>query len=269
MSNSKRPGDITGKISAAPNPLLVGQDCVVISWETNDPGGSEVRISSSLGDERLVGKTKKQSGQTEIGWIVGPTIYEFRLYGYSKPETLLDSIRVWRDLKSAYTALRQIADEALRGNIDMAEVSHFVTAVIPAYMQTDKFSQVFRVLLDQLATETLRGHSGATELCEFIAKVTAKYLNDSISGKIVATPNPVPFSATCVRISWGTNDPAGGEVRVLPSGGDEKLLSHQPCGQMEISWISDSTAYDFRLYAASQPEAPIDSVQVGCDADSA
>jgi len=73
-----------------------------------------VRVSTSPGHEKLFSKTKKQSGQAEISWIAGSTIYEFRLYGGSDPDTLIDSVRVWRDLNAASTALRELADEALR-----------------------------------------------------------------------------------------------------------------------------------------------------------
>jgi hypothetical protein len=38
---------------------------------------------------------------------------------------------------------------------------------------------------------------------------------------------------------------------------------------MHIPWITDSTPYDFRLYGASEPEVPIDSVKVRWDLDSA
>jgi hypothetical protein len=70
-------------------------------------------------------------------------------------------------------------------------------------------------------------------------------------------------------ISWETNDPAGGEVRVSTSPGDERLVSSDRSGRIEIPWVVDSMVYDFRLYAASQPAAPIDSVKVRRDLDSA
>ena len=38
---------------------------------------------------------------------------------------------------------------------------------------------------------------------------------------------------------------------------------------MKIPWISDSTVYEFRLYAASEPRVAIDSVKVRRDLDSA
>jgi hypothetical protein len=175
---------------------------------------------------------------------------------------------VRRDLDSAPIVLREIADEALRGNVDMAELSHFVAALIPAYLQTARFNQIFPVLLRHLAVNALRGNFDATELSEFFATVIPKYLHNSIAGKIVATPNPLTFGEDHVLISWGTNDPAGGEVRVLTSSGDEKLLTREPSGQMEVPWISHATKYDFRLYATSWPDTPIDSVQVTRDLDS-
>ena len=53
------------------------------------------------------------------------------------------------------------------------------------------------------------------------------------------------------------------------SPGSEKLLSKgQSSGQAEIPWITDSVIYDFRLYAASQPDKPIDAVKVKRDLDS-
>ena len=256
---------MTGEINADPNPLLFRQRCAVISWKTNDPAGGEVRVSTSPAHEKLVSKTKKQSGQAEISWIAGSTIYEFRLYSGSDPDTLIDSVQVWRDLNAASTALQELADEALQGNVDMAEISRFIAAVIPAYLQTGRFGQLFPVLLHQLATDATRGNLGASELSNFVATVIPKYLDDSISGKILATPNPVPFAAERVLISWGTNDPGGGEVRLLMSSGDEELITRQPSGQMEIPWIRGSMVHEFRLYATSQPDTPIDSVTVRRD----
>ena len=227
-----------------------------------------MRVSTSPGDEKLVSKTKKQSGQAEISWIAGSTIYEFRLYAGSDPDTLIDSVRVWRDLNAASTALRDLANEALRGNVDMAEISRFIAAVIPAYLQTDRFRELFPVLLHQLASDATRGSLGASELSNFVATVIPKYLDNSIAGKILATPNPVPFAAERVLITWGTNDPGGGEVRLFTSSGDEELIARQPSGQMEIPWISGSMEYEFRLYAASQPDTAIDSVTVRRDLSS-
>jgi len=44
VSNPKEAGEITGKIDANPNPISFGEAHVVISWETDDPTGAEIRV---------------------------------------------------------------------------------------------------------------------------------------------------------------------------------------------------------------------------------
>jgi hypothetical protein len=105
----------------------------------------EVSVSTSPGDEKLVSESKEQSGQTEIPWIVDSTIYGFRLYGASQPYTPIDSVQVRRDLESAPMALRQLADEVMRGNIDMAELSEFIATVMPGCLHGGKFREIFRL----------------------------------------------------------------------------------------------------------------------------
>jgi len=143
VSNTGQARTITGKISADPNPISFGQGCVVISWETNDPAGGEVRVSTSPGEEKLV--SRRQSGQKEIPWIVDSTIYDFRLYGASQPDTPIDSVKVRRDLDSAALVLRELGDEALRGNIDMGELSRFIATVIPHCLHSGKFQEIFPI----------------------------------------------------------------------------------------------------------------------------
>jgi hypothetical protein len=134
-----------GTISANPNPISFGQGCVVISWEINDPAGAEVRVSTSPGDEKLVTRSKAESGEMEIPWIVDSTVYDFRLYAASQPTTPIDSVKVRRDLDSAPMVLREIADEVQRGNIDMAELSRFVATVVPHCLHSGKFREIFPI----------------------------------------------------------------------------------------------------------------------------
>jgi hypothetical protein len=163
---------ITGKIIATPNPVSFGQGNVVISWETNDPVGAEVRVSTSPGDEKLVSQSKGQSGQMEIPWIVDSTIYDFRLYAASQPETPIDSVQVRRALDSAPMVLREIADEALRGNTDMAELSRFVATVIPVCLRSTNFREFLPVVLRELAI--MRKTIDIMELSQFIAAVMVR-----------------------------------------------------------------------------------------------
>jgi Methyltransferase domain len=140
--NTEVKGQITGKITASPNPICFGQRCIV-SWDTNDPAGAEVRVSTGTNDEKLV-THGGMSGQVEIPWIVDSTVYEFRLYPASRADAAIDSVKARREIESAPAALREIADEARRGNIDMAELSQFVAAVIPVCLRSRQFRDLFQ-----------------------------------------------------------------------------------------------------------------------------
>jgi Methyltransferase domain len=135
-------GQITGKISATPNPIRFGQRCVV-SWETNDPGGAEVRVSTGANDEKLVTQGG-MSGQVEIPWIADSTVYEFRLYPSSRPNVALDLVKARREIDSAPAVLREIADEVTRGNVDLAELSRFVSSVMPFCLKSRQFRELFQ-----------------------------------------------------------------------------------------------------------------------------
>ena len=133
---------ITGKISANPNPICFGQRCV-ISWEINDPAGAEVRVSTGSDEEKLVTQGGK-SGCVEIPWITNSTVYEFRLYPVSRPNVAIDCIKTRREIESAPAALREIAEEVNRGNIDMNELSRFISAVMPICLQSTEIRQLFQ-----------------------------------------------------------------------------------------------------------------------------
>jgi hypothetical protein len=134
-------GQITGKITASPNPICFGQRCV-ISWDTNDPAGVEVRVSTGSDDEKLVTRGEK-SGDVEIPWITDSTVYEFRLYAASRPDVPLDSVKARRSIESAPAVLREIADEVTRGNIDVMELSQFIATVLPRCIRSERFREIF------------------------------------------------------------------------------------------------------------------------------
>jgi len=142
VNKKKRAREITGKIFAQPNPIYFGQGGVVISWQTNDPVGAEIRVIPGTEQEKLVTRRGK-SGQIEIPWITDSRVYEFRLYGASRPDVVLDRVKARRAIESASAALDQIADEVNHGNIDMAELSRFVEAVIPRCLNAT-FPELFR-----------------------------------------------------------------------------------------------------------------------------
>lgn len=143
MDKTEVTAPITGKISANPNPISFGQGCVTISWDTDDPAGAEVRVSTGPDDEKLVTQGGK-SGQVEIPWITDSTVYEFRLYAASRPNAQLDSVKARREIESAPAALREIAGEVARGNVEMAELSRFMAAVVPICLKSTEIRELFQ-----------------------------------------------------------------------------------------------------------------------------
>ena len=141
MNKTEPAGKITGKINADPNPVPFGQPCV-ISWETNDPTGADIRVVTGTDNEKLVTKGGS-SGQIEIPWIRDSKVYEFRLYVPSHPEMAIDSVKTKRAIESAPAALREIADEVARGNVEISELSHFITAVMPRCLRSKEHRELF------------------------------------------------------------------------------------------------------------------------------
>ncbi len=141
MNKTEPTAQITGKITATPNPICFGQRCV-ISWDTNDPVGAEVRLSTAPDEEKPVAQGGK-SGHVEIPWITNSTVYEFRLYAASRPDVPLDSVKTRRSIESAPAALRDLADEVTRGNIDVMEVSQFIATVLARCTRSERFREIF------------------------------------------------------------------------------------------------------------------------------
>ena len=143
VSNTKRARTITGKISANPNPILLGKAAWYFMGDERSLGRRGARFDLSG-----PGKTGNQEQETVRPdrnpmdcWI--RRYYDFRLYGNSQPEARLDSVLVRRAIDSAPMALRDLADEVRRGNIDLAELSRFVAAVVPDCFRSPHFRQFF------------------------------------------------------------------------------------------------------------------------------
>ena len=141
MDNTEPAGQITGSITANPKSVFIGQRCTV-SWETNDPAGAEVRVATGPDDEKIVTQGE-QSGEIEIPWIKDSKVYEFRLYAASQPNAPIDSVEVRRDFESVPIILRELAEEATRGNIGTAELSQFIATVILHCLQSGRVHQIF------------------------------------------------------------------------------------------------------------------------------
>jgi hypothetical protein len=143
VNKAEPTGEITGKISANPNPVVFGKRCV-ISWDTNDPAGAEIRVSTAMNDEKPVTRGGS-SGHVEIPWINDSKVYEFRLYAASQSDKAIDAVQVKRDLDSVSDILRKLATEAMQGNISVTELSQFISDVMPHCLHSGKFHELFPV----------------------------------------------------------------------------------------------------------------------------
>jgi hypothetical protein len=141
VNKTEPAGHITGKITANPNPVCFGQPCV-ISWETNDPAGVEVRVCIGSDHEKPVAQGET-FGHVEIPWITNSTVYEFRLYAASQPDVPIDSVKARRSIESAPAALRELADEVTRGNIDVMKLSQFIATVLPRCTRSERYREIF------------------------------------------------------------------------------------------------------------------------------
>ena len=84
-----------------------------------------------------------------------------------------------------------------------------------------------------------------------------------LSGKIAATPNPIPLIGRgCTKITWETNDPLGAEIHVLTPDDGEKLVTKGLRGSVEVSWIAASKIYTFNLYSSTEPSRRLGHVNV-------
>jgi len=144
VDNTERTGQITGSVSATPNPISFGESCVVISWKTNDPDGGEIRVATPGCEEKLVTRGGK-SGRVELDWIMDSTKYEFRLYPASRPDKPVDSVKVRRSSNPLHPLLAEVPLEVKRGNIGVTELSHFIAKVLPPCVHNAKFREVFRL----------------------------------------------------------------------------------------------------------------------------
>ncbi len=129
--------------------------------------GKLLKLKQYRSELKLVKEQKKalqKSPERRIGQML--------LAPYRLPERLIKVI--WKKLfrRGAPMILRELADEVLRGNIDMAELSRFVSTVIPACLRSANFRNSSPpMILRELADEVLRGNIDMAELSRFVSTV--------------------------------------------------------------------------------------------------
>jgi methyltransferase family protein len=121
----------------------MGGSSTKIIWETNDPLGAEVHVSTPQEGDKLV--TRGQSGSVEVSWIAASRTYSFSLYGSTEPGRCLDHVTVRRSDGSLEGVLNLLAVEASSGNIDLGEVARLVAKVTPRCLHSTRFPEFFRL----------------------------------------------------------------------------------------------------------------------------
>ena len=84
------------------------------------------------------------------------------------------------------------------------------------------------------------------------------------SGKISASPNPVPPSEGmgATTITWNTGTPGWAEVYVSTNGRPEQLLGGGGTGSTTVKWIQTKRHYVFRLYDGKEHKKLLGEVEV-------
>ena len=88
-------------------------------------------------------------------------------------------------------------------------------------------------------------------------------LPSKVTGKITATPNPLPWdTGTRLTLRWETSPPQQVEIFVAESQGEEKLVRRGGGGSCELEWIRPGIDYEFRLYGTENERRKLDAVTV-------
>ena len=84
-----------------------------------------------------------------------------------------------------------------------------------------------------------------------------------ITGRIRASPNPVPLEAgSKTLLEWEITDPAVAEIYVSENGEPEKLVCKGATGSVELEGLQCGNDYIVTLRAASEPQRNLDTVNV-------
>ncbi len=96
--------------------------------------------------------------------------------------------------------------------------------------------------------------------------IDAVTVERTISGRITATPNPIPFGEKSgTRLEWEITYPAKAEIYISDAGGEERLVCRGGSGSLEMKSLKPGLDYVFALYTVSEPRRKLDSISVRHD----
>jgi Methyltransferase domain len=261
------PDAIVGKITATPNPLPPEAGTLTtLQWEVNATNEGEVHVSENGAPEKLVGKGRK--GSLELEWIQAGTDYTFRLYNRSQPRQVLDSIVVRRSIAGRIRATpNPIPLEA--GSKTLLEWEITSPAVAEIYVSENGGNERL-VCRGASGSFEFGGLQGGNEyvltLCtatEPRQKLDSIVVHQPITGRIRASPNPVPLEAgPKTLLEWEITSPAVAEIYVSENGKTEKLVCRGTTGSVELEGLQCGIDYVVTLRTTSEPRRNLDTITV-------
>lgn len=261
------PDAIVGKITATPNPLPPEAGTLTtLQWEVNATNEGEVHVSENGAPEKLVGKGRK--GSLELEWIQAGTDYTFRLYNRSQPRQVLDSIVVRRCVTGRIRATpNPIPLEA--GSKTLLEWEITSPAVAEIYVSENGGNERL-VCRGASGSFEFGGLQGGNEYVLTLCTATEpRQILDSIvvhrpiTGRIRASPNPVPLEAgPKTLLEWEITSPAVAEIYVSENGKTEELVCRGTTGSVELEGLQCGNDYVVTLRTAGEPRRNLDTITV-------
>jgi Methyltransferase domain len=265
--NPVLPKAIAGKIMATPNPVPAEAGALTtLHWEVNAPEGAEVYVSESGAPEKLVGRGR--NGSLEVEWIQAGTDYLFHLYSRTEPRRILDSVIVRRCITGRIRASpNPVSLES--GSKTLLEWEITPPAVAEIYLSENGGSEklVCRGASGSFEFGELQG--GSKYVMTLYTATEPRQILDSIvvqrpiTGRIRASPNPVPLEAgSKTLLEWEITAPAVAEIYVSENGEREKLVCRGTTGSVKLEGLQCGNDYVVTLRAATEPRRNLDTITV-------
>jgi methyltransferase family protein len=265
--NRTLPEAITGRILATPNPVPAEAGArATLQWEVSTPEGGEVYVSESGAPEKLVARGR--NGTMELEWIQAGSEYLFRLYSRTEPRQMLDSVVVQRSVIGRIRASpNPVPPEA--GPNTLLEWEITAPAVAEIYVSENAGNErlVCRGASGSFEFGGLQG--GLNYVFTLCTATEPRQILDStvvhrpISGRIRASPNPVPLEAQAkTLLQWEITAPAVAEIYVSENGKTEKLVCRGATGSVELEGLQCGNDYVVTLRTATEPRRNLDTITV-------
>jgi hypothetical protein len=126
-------GTVTVRREVSPNSWIPPS----VEWQTNDPLGGEIRVSSADGEKVVTRGTK---GSTPLHWVRPDRSYSLLLYSLTEPKRKLASVDLAaQDPGSAVAPKWGVTDREVR------EIVEQVAAVVPKGIYGGRYAEFFRL----------------------------------------------------------------------------------------------------------------------------